>query len=196
MILQIAIHHTVPLKKNHGNLNFVFWGTRSPWVECFSTLLCVPVMNSHILVHSEPWSACLCDLAVLDFFLGGLFWALCWEWRMNCRCISPWLYFSGTCLGALRVDCSSASDAADGAAVGVVAGLRLLWTCLPRSPRPLSSWVGENDDEVQVALCLLSLKGFRHSVFPKPTLVKPELLYVLNCHLLLGCHKKGIIFMM
>lgn len=58
------------------------------------------------------------------------------------------------------MDCSFTSDAADGAALGAVAGLRLLRACFPHSPRPASSRARENDDEVQVALGLHNSKGF------------------------------------
>ena len=89
---------------------------------------------------------------MLDFFLLCLFFPLFWGWRIKCQWFSLWFYFSGTCTGAFRVDCSFASDAADGAALAVVTGLRLLWTCFPHSPCPSSSRIRENDDEVQVAL--------------------------------------------
>lgn len=58
------------------------------------------------------------------------------------------------------MDCSFTSDVADGAALGAVTGLRLLWARFPHRPRPASSWVRENDDEVQVALVLHNSKGF------------------------------------
>lgn len=48
------------------------------------------------------------------------------------------------------MDRSSPSDAADGAALGLVAGLHLLWACFPCSPLISSSRIRENDDEVQV----------------------------------------------
>lgn len=73
-----------------------------------------------------------------------------------------WLrfYFPGTGTGPFRVDRSFASGAADGVAVGAAAGLGLLWARLPGGRRPWPSWVGQDDDEVQVARSLHGSEGF------------------------------------
>ena len=115
--------------------------------ECLSTLLCAPYneyLDFSAFRTMIVWAHCAWFLSpILDFlFVLG--------WRITCPWFSLWFYFSGTCTGTFCVDCSSASDAADGAALGLVAGLHFLWACFPRSPRPSSSRIRENDDEVQV----------------------------------------------
>lgn len=70
------------------------------------------------------------------------------------------IFFPGTCIGTFCVDRSFTSDSPDGAALGAAPGLHFLWACFPHRPRPPSSWLGENDDEVQVALSLHSLQVF------------------------------------
>lgn len=135
-------------------------GIPSLCVECLNTLLCV-LCNEYldfivltIMKCLIVWAHCarfihLCCL----FVFGG-------RWGIKYNHFSLWFYFPGTCIGTFCVDRSFTSDTSDGAALGIVTGLCLLWTCCTHSPRPFPSLVRENDDEVQVALYLHSFKGF------------------------------------
>lgn len=58
------------------------------------------------------------------------------------------------------MDRSFTSDASDGAALGVVTGLCLLWTCFIDSPCLFPVWLRKNDDEVQVVFYAYSFKKF------------------------------------
>lgn len=85
---------------------------------------------------------------------------------LKCPFFSLCFSFPGARLGTFCVDCTSASDAADGLALGAAAGLCLLRPCIPHHPRPCSSWLGENDDEVQVKSVSKAWRDFKPD-FPR-----------------------------
>lgn len=59
-------------------------------------------------------------------------------------------FLSGSGLGSFCMDCTFTSYAADGASLGDVAGISILWACILDSCCLFSSLARTNDDEIQV----------------------------------------------